>query len=109
MPIKQLHLNVSWIAKLLCHVRQIHHGINYLYYCYVLKCALGFVGISGFQYKGVSAGQHTITVRATSSSTGLTATATTNPFNVDLLAIFFRGITGKLPVFYDGTPSSHIV
>lgn len=62
---------------------------------YMIECdLLGLVGISGFQYMGVSAGQHTITVRATSSLTGLTATTSTDPFNVDLFAIFFRDLTG---------------
>ena len=53
------------------------------------------LGMSGFQYSGVSAGQHTITVRATSALTGLQATATPNPFNVALNAIFFSDISGE--------------
>ena len=59
------------------------------------ECNFGLVGSSGFQFRGVSAGQHTITVRATSTSTGLQATATTSQFNVDLNAIFFSGIRGE--------------
>ena len=55
----------------------------------------GLVGISGSQYRGVAAGQHTITVGATSTSTGLQAIATTIPFPVALNAISYSGIRGK--------------
>ena len=55
---------------------------------------LAHVGISGFQRRGLSSGQHTFTVRATSTASGLTV-ADSRSFNVNLNAIRFSGITGE--------------
>ena len=55
-----------------------------------------FAGISGVQFSGVSGGKHTVTVRATSTSTGLQATAASSSFEVlGSNAIFFTGISGE--------------
>ena len=51
-------------------------------------------GISGFQFRGVSAGQHTIVVRATSTETGLVAISDTAIVDISELAIGFTGISG---------------
>ena len=51
-------------------------------------------GFSGFQYTGVAAGLHTVTVRATSNQTGQVATTNAGTVNVDELAIQFTGISG---------------
>ena len=75
------------------------------FYNTVVTQSNDFAGISGVQFSGVSGGQHTVTVRATSTSTGLQATAISPPFEVmGSNAIFFTGISGKLWV---GTMTHH--
>ena len=51
-------------------------------------------GFSGFQYSGVSAGQHTVVVRANSTETGQVATSAPAIVDVAELAIQFTGTTG---------------
>ena len=60
------------------------------YIAFVIFC----IGISGFQFRGVSAGQHTIVVRATSTETGLVAISDTAIVDISELAIGFTGISG---------------
>lgn len=67
--------------------KQDNKTCNFKYLANVKCLSLGRSGEVVFT--GVASGQHTVTIRATSTATGLTATTTTQPFNVPLNAISF--------------------
>lgn len=52
-------------------------------------------GFSGFQYRGVSSGQHTVRVRATSTVTGDSVLSNSATIQVGEIVIDINGITGK--------------
>ena len=56
-------------------------------------------GISGYQYTGVSSGQHTVRVKATATADGQIALSNTATVDLEVIAIDIFGISGKQKIY----------